>query len=109
MVNPGIHAAHAAAVKARRAVLDRFRQAQASDASRAIELGELPRAQAQALERLLRDDVVRRLDDRRYYLDERQLRLQEERAKERARLVLLSIIVLVIVLLAAIGLSLLTR
>src|SRR5512139_877499 len=52
MVNPAIHAAHAAAAKARKDVLDRLRQSNATEVSNAVPIDGLARLQAQALEKL---------------------------------------------------------
>lgn len=109
MVNPAIHASQAAAAKARRDLLARLRHDQAIDVAHAVELEDLPRLQAQALERLVGEGVIRRAMERRYFLDERQLKAFEERLRQKARLVFLSLLVAAIVLLSAIGLSLATR
>ena len=109
MVNPAIHASQAAAAKARRDLLARLRHDQAIDVAHAVELEDLPRLQAQALERLVGEGVIRRAMERRYFLDERQLKAFEERLRQKARLVFLSLLVAAIALLSAIGLSLATR
>ena len=109
MVNPAIHASQAAAAKARRDLLARLRHDQAVDVAHAGGLEVLPRLQAQALERLVGEGVIRRAMERRYFLDERQLKAFEERLRQKARLVFLSLLVAAIVLLSAIGLSLATR
>jgi hypothetical protein len=109
MVNPAIHAAHAAAAKARKDVLDRLRQANATEATHALAIDGLARLQAQALERLVGDGVVRRASEHRYFLDEGRLRSHEERQRQKARLVLLSLLVAAILVLGALGLSLAIR
>jgi hypothetical protein len=107
-MNPGIHVAHAAAAKAQRNLLGRFRLSQAVDAPRALELPDLPRLETRALERLVDEGVVRRVQ-RRYYLDERQLREHGERQKQKARVIVLSFFAATVVVLTAIALSLATR
>ena len=106
MVNPGIHAAHAAAAKARKDVLDRLRQSNAKEASHAVEIDGLARLHAKALDTLVGDGVVRRVAERRYFLDEGRLKAHEERQRQKARLVLLTLLVAAILVLGAVGLSL---
>jgi hypothetical protein len=105
MVNPVIHAAHAAAATARKGVLDRLRQSNAMEASHAAEVQGLARLQARALGRLIDEGVVRGVGEHRYFLDEARLRAHEERQREKVRLVLMSLLVVAILVLGALGLS----
>jgi hypothetical protein len=108
---PGVPAgAIAGAVKrAQENVLERLRKGNATHVSRPMTLDGLRGLESRMLARFVDAGVVKKVGEHGYYLEERTLADYEARQSEQARRVLLVMLVIVIVGLAALGLSLLTR
>jgi hypothetical protein len=112
MANPGVHVAHVAAAAAKRAhdnVVKHLREHHALQPSAAVPLDGFKGADRQAFHRLVKAGVIRDAGGNRHYLDEGRLRAHAERQKQNARMAGLIALVVVLVVLAAVAVSLAMR